>query len=133
MRELDKAHNLKECWLFILRSCCDLGSFIKSGDWKQIIQKATQKRILSLDNIFSLIPDDMQLDDLHKNFSTSVGKSSADFRKSEETRKKLLERMAEQRHIITETTMSSIIVEPADQICVICNQKVLDQSFEDPL
>lgn len=130
MKELDKSDDLKECWLFILRSCRDLGSFIESDDWKQIIQKATQKRILSLDDIFPLIPGDMQLDDLHKTISTAVGKSSADLRKSEETRKKILDRMAEQRRIVTDTSMNSIIVEPADQYCVICNQKVSDQPFD---
>jgi len=76
----------RECWLIVLRAAQNMTDMLTSKDWDQIIKHSTNKQLLSLDDVFPLIPRRMKLDDLNQSISDAVASSSQSISNAEETR-----------------------------------------------
>jgi hypothetical protein len=127
---LRTAVDVRECWLFGLRECGDPGHRPPGCDWPRLITEAHNSHHVTLDDIFPLVPPEMELDSLHVIIAQAVQTSSNEMKQSNETRKKIEERAEQQRSIANSESIRPISVDPGSAVCFICGQSACDSAFE---
>ncbi|KAK8888975.1 Vacuolar protein sorting-associated protein 18 like protein [Tritrichomonas musculus] len=130
-----KGHALKESsdlaslWVHLLKSCRDT-SKRKKYAWNDLISAANQSGVLTLDDIFPLIPEDMPMDSLNTIIAEAVQRSSDEIKSCEELRTKIEGRANSQREILNTPDLKPLEINPLEATCFLCGQIVCDSQFE---
>lgn len=126
---LAKAHDARACWIHALKMCSNPDTKPADCDWAELICAADKSKMVTLDDIFPLVPPDMAMDSLHMVIANAVQLSSNDMKKSEETRRRIEERADVQRSIVNNQKTKPLEIDPIDAMCFICGQPACDSAF----
>ena len=130
-----KGHALRESpdiatlWVQLLKSCRD-NSKHKNYAWNDLISAANQSGVLTLDDIFPLIPKDMPMESLNTIIAEAVQRSSDEIKSCEELRTKIEARANTQREILNTPNLKPLEINPLEATCFLCGQIVCDSQFE---
>jgi hypothetical protein len=127
---LKKAEDARQCWLFVLKECGDPANRPAGCHWPTLISEAHDSRHVTLDDIFPLVPPEMELNSIHLIIAQAVQASSDEMKQSNLNRKKMEERAEEQRSIANSEATKPIELEPTKAVCFICGQSACDSAFE---
>lgn len=124
------ARDEKSCWLQALRICSDPEKAPEDTDFCALITAADKSKTVTLDDMFPLIPRDMELNSLHLIIANAVQDSSNQIKNNEELRTKIEKRAEEQRNLVSSQNLKPISIEPSDAICYLCGRSACDSQFE---
>jgi hypothetical protein len=114
--------------MWILKACA-----AKDGpqncDWALLIKGANQIGKLPLDDIFPLVPKDMELDSLHGLVANAVERTSRGIQRSEKLRLAIERKAEEQRKIINSREIKPVELRPGEVKCFFCGQAACDAGF----
>ncbi|KAH0789067.1 vacuolar protein sorting protein DigA [Histomonas meleagridis] len=127
---LSTAHDSKQCWLQALRLCGDPTKAPSDCDFDALISAASKSKKLTLNDIFPLIPSNVDLNSLQHIIADAVQESSNEIKNIEDTRTLIEKRIDEQRNIISSPVLTPLVVEPSQAICYICGKPSCDAQFE---
>lgn len=127
---LAKAHDARACWIHTLKMCSNKDTQPKDCNWAELICAADKSKMVTLDDIFPLVPPDMPMDSLHMVIANAVQLSSNDMKKSENTRRKIEARADIQRGIVNNQKTKPLEIDPLSALCFICGQPACDSAFE---
>jgi hypothetical protein len=125
---LKAAFDARDCWLYVLRKCGDPASEPAGCDWPRLIAAAHESRHVTLDDIFPLVPQRMELDSMHVIIAQAVQASSDEMKQSNQTRKKIEDRAEQQRGVANSEATRPIPIDPS-AVCYICGQSACDSEF----
>lgn len=133
--DLLKGHSLKESsdisslWIQLLKAC-NTKSKKNKYDWNNLIKSASESGALTLDDIFPLIPKDMEMSSLNAIIAEAVQRSSDNIKQCEELRTKIEARADDQRNKLNTPNLLPLEINPLDSYCFLCGQIVCDSQFE---
>ena len=127
---LSGARDEKSCWLQALRFCSDREKAPEDTDFCALITAADKSKTVTLDDMFPLIPSDMELNSLHLIIANAVQESSNQIKNNEEIRTKIERRAEEQRNLVSTQNLKPISIEPSEAICYLCGRPACDSQFE---
>lgn len=127
---LSGSNDEKECWLQALRYCSDPDKAPKDTNLSDLIYAADKSKSVTLDDMFPIIPDNLELNSLHTIIENVVQESTNEIKNSEEIRTQIEKRADQQREMLHQQNVHSLIIEPHEVECYFCNQFPFDSQFK---
>ena len=128
-KQLKTAKDINSLWIQLLKACRDSPNS-KSYNWVDLVSTANNSGVITLDDIFPLVPADIPMDPLNNIIAEAVQRSSNEIRRYEDQRKKIEERADAQRKILSKPNLTPIEINPLEATCFLCGQSVFDSQFE---
>jgi hypothetical protein len=125
---LSRARDANACWLWALKTCAGPEA-PPDCDWERLITGANRKGRIMLDDIFPLVPSNMELDAIHNLVTKAVQRTSAGIQQREKLRIAIEQKAEEQRAIINSQPVKPVELMPSDVKCFFCGQPACDAGF----
>ena len=123
---LTPAKDLKQCWIRALeRSRTD---DVDEKEWRDLLEKSTGSGVVSLDDIFPLMPTDMEIDEFQPTILRSLVQYKKEAEESNTKIKKLTDRSNEQRTVIQKGPQMVIELDPL-ATCWICKGQIFKDRY----
>jgi hypothetical protein len=122
---LSGAQDLRECWIRALELSRPTGD---QHDWRGLLEKSTISRVVSLDDIFGLMPNDMPIEPFQLTIRRSLLESREKADKNAGEIRSLTERSGEQRAIIQKGPSIVLELDPL-AACWLCKLPIYSDKF----
>ena len=123
---LKDQEDLRECWIRALKF--QPMTVEERNQWNQLLEASTTSGVVSLDDIFPLMPEDMGVDSFQGTILRSIKDYQDDAYVSQMKIDQFIKRANEQRTIIA-TGPSMMVQLEALQTCAICKQSIYRDKF----
>jgi len=129
---LSDAIDAAECWIYLLKLVADEKTRPKDADWPKLLKEVCSSKLVPLDEIFKIIPYDINLNspDIQMVISEAVKAAGQQTKDSAKVRQEIEKRVNTERNIVVAPDTRSLTVDPCDALCCLCGQPAIDAPFD---
>lgn len=129
---LNEAEDRRECWLRALENTRNMkggqGGDQESDGWRTLLETAVTSCVLTLDDIFPLMPQNMSIDSFQSTILNSIKDYQSDNSNANQRINQFINRASSQRELISRGTQLRVELDSLAQ-CALCKQSIYKDRF----
>ncbi|EAX94621.1 hypothetical protein TVAG_287560 [Trichomonas vaginalis G3] len=129
---LNDAEDRRECWLRALETTSNMKKKDNASDesdgWRTLLETAVTSCVLTLDDIFPIMPENMSIDSFQSTILNAIKEYQTDNSAAVHRIDQFINRASSQRELISRGTQLRVELDPLQQ-CALCKQSIYKDRF----